>query len=59
MSAFHCGNRNLAVQHEKSLVPAFIKGPVNHLFGNLHVHYNDFGKINYPFARKSGKSLEF
>ena len=36
MSAFLCGNCTLAEHHEKCLVPAFIKGPVNHLFGILH-----------------------
>ena len=51
MSVFHRGICTLAVHHEKSLVPAFFKVPVDHLFAN--VHCNDSGKINYCCGKKS------
>ena len=40
----------IAVHHEKSLVPAFFKVSVGHLYDN-----RESGKINYCF----GKSFEF
>ena len=49
MSALHLGYRTFPIHREKSLVPAFFKVSIDHLFGNL-----ESGKIKYCF----GKSLE-
>ena len=51
MSALHRGYRTFALHHEKSLVPAFFKVSIDHLF----VYNLEFGKMKYCF----GKSLEF
>ena len=42
-----------AEHHEKSVVPAFLKVSIDHLFDNL-----ESGKKNYCFGKRSGKSLE-
>ena len=54
MSALHRGYRTFAVRHEKSLVPAFFKVSIDHLFVFLVS-----GKKSVLFWKKSGKSREF
>ena len=44
-----------AEHHEKSVVPAFLKVSIDHLFDNLE----SGKKKNYCFGKKSGKSLGF
>ena len=43
-----------AAHHEKSVVPASFKVPIDHVFD-----YIESGKRKYRFGKKSGKSLEF
>ena len=54
MSALHRGYRTFAVHHEKSLVPAFSKVSIDHLFVFLVSE-----KKSILFWKKSGKSREF
>ena len=42
-----------AAHHEKSVVPASFKVPIDHVFD-----YIESGKRKYRFGKKSGKSLE-
>ena len=54
MSALHRGYRTFAVRHEKSLVPAFFKVSIDHLFVFLVS-----GKKVYCFRKSLEKVVNF
>ena len=54
MSALHVCYRTFPIHHEKTLVPAFFKVSIDHLFGNL-----ESGKIKYCFGKSLEKVLNF
>lgn len=54
MYSLHCGYRMFEVQHEKSLVPVFLKISIAHPFVSL-----ESGKTKYCFAESLEKVLTF